>query len=151
VAKEIKCSDLGVVGCDFVARGEAPGDVVEPVAEHLRSKHDLDILDADSILKRGVRHDLELMHKKDVLLVIERLRELWILSPYRNPYAQSPRLVRYRCGSEMKDQSGISGQANLKGKTAVVTGAGRGIGRAAALALARADADVGVQLERGQR
>jgi predicted small metal-binding protein len=90
VAKEIKCSHLGVVGCDFVARGVTAGDVVEQSVEHLRSKHDMDMPDADAILKSGVSDDPELMHKKDVLLVIERLRAALDIEPLEEPIRPEP-------------------------------------------------------------
>lgn len=41
--------DLGVVGCDYVATGESPGDVAQDMIEHLRSEHDVDMPDADRV------------------------------------------------------------------------------------------------------
>lgn len=90
MAKEIKCSDLGVVGCDFVARGEAAGDVVKQVVEHLGSEHDMDMPDADAILKGEVSDDPQLRHKKDVLLVVERLREALDIVPLEEPEPPRP-------------------------------------------------------------
>jgi predicted small metal-binding protein len=48
---EIRCEqDLGIQGCDFAARGEAAGDVVEQVVTHLRREHKVQMPDADPIL-----------------------------------------------------------------------------------------------------
>jgi predicted small metal-binding protein len=54
MAKEISCDELGIVGCDFIARGETAGDVVEQVVQHLHSEHDIDLPDADAILEGRV-------------------------------------------------------------------------------------------------
>lgn len=48
---EISCLDLGVSGCDYVARGEVAGDVVSEMITHLREEHDLDMPSAEKVLK----------------------------------------------------------------------------------------------------
>lgn len=80
----ITCDDLGVKGCDLVAEGETPADVVEQVVEHLRSEHDIDMPDAEGILNKSI---LEPTHipgaepDKDVQLVVRRLREKLGIKP----------------------------------------------------------------------
>jgi len=51
MAIELNCRDLGIHNCDWVARGETPGDVVEQVVDHVRKKHDIDLPDADTIME----------------------------------------------------------------------------------------------------
>ena len=56
--KEIKGGDLGVVDCDYVARGEDAKAVVEDMVAHLEEEHDIDMPDPEVILdpdrKEGV-------------------------------------------------------------------------------------------------
>lgn len=48
--KELSGEDLGVAGCDFVARGEAAGEVVELMVEHLQDEHGIDMPEPTVIL-----------------------------------------------------------------------------------------------------
>ena len=48
---EVSCNELGVIDCDYVARGMTPGEVLEKMVDHLRSEHDLDMPDAEEDLK----------------------------------------------------------------------------------------------------
>lgn len=43
MAKEMNCGDL-MPGCDFVARGETDEEVMQQVAEHARTAHDMEEL-----------------------------------------------------------------------------------------------------------
>lgn len=55
---QVSCNeDLGIEGCDFVASGESPADVLEELLPHLRSAHNLSMPDADTILDGYVRED----------------------------------------------------------------------------------------------
>ena len=48
---QVSCAaDLGIEGCDFVATGDIPAEVLETLLPHLRSKHNLSMPDADAIL-----------------------------------------------------------------------------------------------------
>jgi predicted small metal-binding protein len=75
--KEVRCSDLGVHECDFVAQGETPAEVVEQVVKHLRSEYGVDLPDVDEILEGRTPADrlMEGRISKDAALVITRLRE----------------------------------------------------------------------------
>lgn len=48
---EVSGEELGVVDCDFIARGETPGDVLKEMVDHLKTTHNMDMPDADEILK----------------------------------------------------------------------------------------------------
>lgn len=56
--KEIKGGDLGVVDCDYVARGKDAKAVVEDMVAHLEEEHDISMPDPEVILdpdrKEGV-------------------------------------------------------------------------------------------------
>ena len=81
MAKETRCDELGITGCDFVARGETAGDVVEQVVQHLHSEHDIDLPDADAILEGRVGNNPTIVGSKEEFLIIERLRESLDLEP----------------------------------------------------------------------
>jgi predicted small metal-binding protein len=46
----IRCQELGIHDCDYVARGESPGDAVEEMVEHLDDHHDVDLPDVEDIM-----------------------------------------------------------------------------------------------------
>ena len=48
---EVKCQDLGIVDCSYVARGKTPGDMLEDIVPHLRSEHDLDMPPSEELLE----------------------------------------------------------------------------------------------------
>jgi predicted small metal-binding protein len=75
MSKKIKCSELGFQNCDFVAEGETAGDVVREIVEHLRSEHDIDLPDAEVILKGKMTESLFEQADKATQLVITRLTE----------------------------------------------------------------------------
>jgi predicted small metal-binding protein len=83
--EKVKCSELGILDCDFTATGETAGDVVEQVVEHLNEEHDLDMPDADMILTGKVDEGTLKMLKPAAVLVIERLTEALNLIPLRAP------------------------------------------------------------------
>jgi predicted small metal-binding protein len=71
--REIRCGeDLGIADCDFVARGEAPGEIMHEMVEHLREEHDMDLPDAEAILQGDV-DETDVDDK--IWMVVRRLRE----------------------------------------------------------------------------
>ncbi len=85
MAIKLVCDELGVVDCDFVAQGEAPGDVVEELVAHLREAHDLDMPDADEILEDDFQDEVAADLDPAVLTVVKRLREELDLNPIKGP------------------------------------------------------------------
>jgi predicted small metal-binding protein len=71
--KKIKCSELGIRDCDFVAKGESPGEIVKEVVEHLRAEHDIDMPDTDTILAGEVGEEFTEVIGEEVTLIVERL------------------------------------------------------------------------------
>ncbi len=75
---ELKCSDLGVANCDFVAKGDTPGEIVEQMVKHLRQEHNIHLPDPDEILQPGSVEtsmlDFEEDHK-DANIVVTRMRQ----------------------------------------------------------------------------
>lgn len=91
---KIKCSELGIEGCDFLAEGEATGDVVKEVVEHLRAEHDIDMPDADGILAGGgVEEPLEMVDPA-AQVVVERLTEALDIVPVEEPELARPSIGR---------------------------------------------------------
>ncbi|MFQ5796777.1 MAG: DUF1059 domain-containing protein [Candidatus Bipolaricaulia bacterium] len=90
MAQEVRCEELGIVGCDFVACAKIPGEVVEKVVEHLQEEHDMDMPDTNAILK-GTVEDTETERK--VRLVVERLREAMNLSEVGMSDVESPTVM----------------------------------------------------------
>jgi predicted small metal-binding protein len=90
MAKEISCDELGIVGCDFIARGETAGDVVEQVVQHLHSEHDIDLPDADAILEGRVGDNPNVVGSKEEFLIIERLRESLDIEPMEGTIPPKP-------------------------------------------------------------
>jgi predicted small metal-binding protein len=72
---KIECSSLGIKDCEFTATGETPGEVVEEMIEHLRSKHDLDMPDADTILNGELNSSSIGDANSAVSVIVKRLRE----------------------------------------------------------------------------
>lgn len=50
MAKELRCGDL-MPGCDYVARADTEGDVLQKAAAHAREVHGLEKLDDDTVAK----------------------------------------------------------------------------------------------------
>jgi predicted small metal-binding protein len=94
MSKEIKGSDLGIEDCDFAARGETAGDVVEEVVEHLRAEHGIDMPDADVILAGGVSDDPLKMVDPAVKVVVERLTDALNIVPAEGPETPKPSIGR---------------------------------------------------------
>lgn len=74
---KISCGELGVYECDFTAQGESPAQVVEQIADHLRSEHGVHLPEVDDILKGRNLTDLVVEGEldEDANLVVRRLRE----------------------------------------------------------------------------
>jgi predicted small metal-binding protein len=49
--KEVRCEELGVADCDFVARGEDAREAAEAMVAHLEEAHDIDMPDVDVIVE----------------------------------------------------------------------------------------------------
>jgi predicted small metal-binding protein len=94
MTKTTKCSELGVKDCDAVISGETAGDVVAEVVDHLRAEHDIDMPDADIILKGKVTEDPLDVVDPAVALVVERLTEALNLSPLERPTVPGPSIGR---------------------------------------------------------
>ncbi len=75
MSKKIKCKELGFQGCDFIAEGMTSGDVVKEIVEHLKNEHDINMPDADVILKGRMSDNPFTPVDKATELVIERLTE----------------------------------------------------------------------------
>ena len=91
MSKKIKCSELGIQNCDFVAEGETSGDVVREIVEHIRSEHDIDLPDAEVILKGKITDGPFEQADRATELVITRLREkLNIESSDEDPKPPTP-------------------------------------------------------------
>jgi predicted small metal-binding protein len=80
---EIQCEkDLGVQGCEFVARGETAGDVVDQVVSHLRHEHKIKMPGADAILSgQAGRNPIEPEMDKGASTVVRRLQESLKVGP----------------------------------------------------------------------
>jgi predicted small metal-binding protein len=75
-------ADLGIANCDFVAEGETPADVVAQMVDHLRSEHDIDMPDTETIMSDDF--DLDMLFKdrdEGARLVVDRLREELNVTP----------------------------------------------------------------------
>ena len=82
--REVHGKDLGVAGCDYVARGETARDAVDDMIAHLEDEHDIDMPDAGVIMEnyRGEGTLVEALQEaftgepsKEQRLIIQRLRE----------------------------------------------------------------------------
>jgi len=47
----ISSRELGIRNCDLVISGDRAGDIVARMVDHLRSEHDMDLPDADVIMR----------------------------------------------------------------------------------------------------
>ena len=83
--KKIKCSELGIRDCDFVAKGETAGQIVKEVVEHLRAEHDIDMPDTDVILEGKVAEEPLEVVDEDVSLILERLTTALNIVPPEEP------------------------------------------------------------------
>jgi predicted small metal-binding protein len=77
MAEELRCSDLGVAGCEYVARAATPHEVVEDMVKHLRKNHDIDMPDAEEIMSGDYDETTGLGDALDeeARLVVKRMRE----------------------------------------------------------------------------
>jgi predicted small metal-binding protein len=72
VIRELRCSELGVADCDYVARGETTGDVLEDMSEHLKTEHDIELPETEEIVKGLVdEDDLD----SEARIIVDRLQE----------------------------------------------------------------------------
>jgi predicted small metal-binding protein len=94
--KRISCSELGISDCDYTASGEAAGDLVKEVVEHLRKEHDLDMPDADVIMAGEVKEDPLDLVDPAVVLVVERLIEALNIVPPMGPKSTTVPIGRTR-------------------------------------------------------
>ncbi len=73
---ELKCSDLGVADCDFVAKGDTPGDIVEQMVKHLREEHHIDMPEPDKILEnQWAESPVFKEDKEDIEVIVKRMRQ----------------------------------------------------------------------------
>jgi predicted small metal-binding protein len=72
---ELRCSDLGIRDCSWVARGETAGDVVEQVVRHLRREQDINMPNPEQIIEGQVYDDPMDTLDPAVATLVERLRE----------------------------------------------------------------------------
>jgi predicted small metal-binding protein len=88
---EIQCEqDLGIQGCDFVARGDVAGDVVDQVVTHVRRAHNVKMPDADEIMRgEPSANPLAPGMDKGASTVVRRLREALNLEPDGSPTPDS--------------------------------------------------------------
>jgi predicted small metal-binding protein len=94
MTKEIKCSELGIKDCDFIAAGETAGDVVSQVVEHLRAEHDIGMPDADAILAGEAALERRGVLDGATVLVVERLTDALNIVPPKGPELPKPALGR---------------------------------------------------------
>jgi predicted small metal-binding protein len=85
--QEVRCEDLGLTGCDFTARALTPGEVIDQVAGHLKSRHDIHLPPTTAIMQGIVDEDAQ---PKSVQLIITRLRDLLQLSEVDHPPEPEP-------------------------------------------------------------
>lgn len=51
MTKVLRCQDVGIWECDFVARGETEQEILNKAAEHARSAHEVTEIPADVLAK----------------------------------------------------------------------------------------------------
>lgn len=82
MTQEIKCSDLGLLDCDTVFRGETPGDMVGQAAKHMRSVHGISLPGVEVIFEGLTAAALmEGEIDRDARLVVRRLRKKLDIDP----------------------------------------------------------------------
>jgi predicted small metal-binding protein len=94
VTERIECAELGIEDCNFVASGETDGDVVREVVKHLRTEHDIDMPDADTIMAGELKEEPLEMVDPDVKIIVERLTEALDIVPTEEPEAPKPSIGR---------------------------------------------------------
>lgn len=67
--------DLGIAGCEYVASGETPGDVVRDVKEHLKDEHNVDLPETEAILEGREFDETVIGASEDANIIVRRLRE----------------------------------------------------------------------------
>jgi predicted small metal-binding protein len=92
MTKVMSCKELGIRACDFTAKGETAGDVVQQVVEHVRAQHDIDIPDAAMILSGEVKHDPLEVVQPEISMVVQRLTKALDLVPVEEPELPVPPL-----------------------------------------------------------
>lgn len=94
MAYEVRCEeDLNVAGCDLVARGETPADVLGQVIDHLEDEHDLTLPDPEITLEGTVD---ESTLTESVRIVVARLQEKLNISGEGVPGAETPPIATPR-------------------------------------------------------
>lgn len=82
VIRELRCSELGVADCDYVARGETTGDVLEEMIDHLQDEHDVELPDAEEMIEDRVDED-EL--DSEARIILDRLQERLAIAEEEGP------------------------------------------------------------------
>lgn len=78
---ELSCEEIGIADCDYVARGETAGDVVDDMIEHLEDHHDIELPDPDAIMsfasgdEESDALDLDIVLTEEARIVTQRIRE----------------------------------------------------------------------------
>jgi predicted small metal-binding protein len=91
---KVKCSQLGIEDCDFVAEGETAGDVVKKVVKHLRSEHQVDMPDADLITEGRMEEEPLEMADPAAKVVVERLTKALDIVPEEESEMPEPSIGR---------------------------------------------------------
>jgi len=82
--EEVRCTELGVQDCDFVARGETPKETVDEMVAHLEEEHNIDLPEPHVIMEDYPTEEsfLEKIAEafagepdKETRLIVQRLRE----------------------------------------------------------------------------
>jgi predicted small metal-binding protein len=77
---ELSCEEIGIADCDYVARGETAGDIVDDMVEHLEDQHDIALPDPDDIMSYASGDedldalDLDIGLSEEARIVTERIR-----------------------------------------------------------------------------
>ncbi|MHB0859025.1 MAG: DUF1059 domain-containing protein [Anaerolineae bacterium] len=88
MAVELKCADLGIAGCNTVFHGETPAEAIEELRKHLKAEHDVNLPEADIILKAEPNWDLRAAtdsfmrdgYDRKEITIIRRLRTMFEVS-----------------------------------------------------------------------
>jgi predicted small metal-binding protein len=91
MTRKVDCTELGIEGCEFTASGETARDVVQEMVEHLQTKHDVDMPDAEVIMEGWAKKEPLEIIDQSAALVVERLRKaLHIASSERLDTPEKP-------------------------------------------------------------
>jgi predicted small metal-binding protein len=94
MAMQISCNELGIQGCNFVASGATPGEVIRKVVDHVRARHDVDLPDADAILDGRLRDTPMEGANPGAETIVKRLAEKLDTAPPAGPDAPGTALGR---------------------------------------------------------